>query len=507
MPARILAAHSERFAPLARAWLEAGASAFGVQIGGTVVASWPPSAKLEPASFVAPIYLGKAVVGELRVVGPIPAALDAHLRAEAFLMSQWLSLEKDLNQMTAELIDTQDQLLALYDLTHATRNYLDIEQILRRFAYETTRLANVEGAYALLKMPNRLRLLQQYPAPSLGDDWIESYFEQVRKSGQPLMLDQHSGSELPDSIRNVFVLPVHIRGVIVAALGLYNKQGGDFTSPDMKLVQAIAEHAGARIENVLLYQDNLAQTRLQTEMELAHRVQSNLLPQRPPAIDGLDLWAGSRPASEVGGDFYDFIAKPGRPFTFTVGDVSGKGMPAALLMAMTRAVTRNTSNGTPVPTPGMVIGFANQDMYDDFNDVSMFATVFVGQYDAGRQEFLYANAGHSPVIYCPAGGKAHLLEADGTALGIFPESLSQDQILHFERGDLLVVGTDGLNEARNAHDEMFGYDRLVDLVESVADLPAQEIGDYLYSTVQDFSGGQPQDDDQTLVVIKATADQ
>jgi phosphoserine phosphatase RsbU/P len=507
MPARILAAQSERFASLARAWLEAGATAFGVQVGGTVVAAWPAGAGLEPASYVAPIHLGKAVVGELRVVGSIPRPVAAHLQAEAFLLSQWLSLEKDLNQMTAELIDTQDQLLALYDLTHATRNYLDIEQILRRFAYEMTRLVNVEGAYALLKMPNRPSFLQQYPAPFLSDGQVEAYFEQVRNSGQPLTLDQQGERELPEGIRNIFVVPVQIRGVIVASLGLFNKQGGDFTSPDMKLVQAIAEHAGARIENVLLYQDNLAQTRLQTEMELAHCVQSNLLPQRPPIIAGLDLWAGSRPASEVGGDFYDFIAKPGRPFTFTVGDISGKGMPAALLMAMTRAVTRNTSNGTPAPTPEMVIGFANQDMYDDFNDVSMFATIFVGQYDAGRHQLLYANAGHSPVIYCPAGGRAYLLEADGTALGIFPESLSQDQTLHFDPGDLLIVGTDGLNEARNGHDEMFGYDRLVDLVESLAGLPAQEIGNHLYSTVQDFSGAHPQDDDQTLVVIKGAADQ
>jgi phosphoserine phosphatase RsbU/P len=507
MPAQLLTAQSKKFAPLAHAWLDAGASAFGVLVGGTVVASWPAGADLEVASYVAPISLGNIIVGELRVVGT-PAAMAAkHLQAEALLMSQLLKLEKEMSQMTAELIDTQDQLLALYDLTHATRNYLDIEQILRRFAYEMTRLVDVEGAYALLKMPNRPLLIQQYPSPVLAEHVVDDCFDQVRRSGQPLLLDQQSDTDLPDAVRNLFVLPVQIRGVIVASLGLFNKQGGDFTSPDMKLVQAIAEHAGARIENVLLYQDSLAQTRLQTEMELAHRVQSNLLPQRPPAIRGLDLWAGSRPAFEVGGDFYDFIAKPGRPFTFTVGDVSGKGMPAALLMAMTRTVTRNTSNGTPVPTPGMVIGHANEDMYEDFNEVSMFATMFVGQYDSEQQELLYANAGHSPVIYCPAGGKAHLLEADGTALGIFPESLSQDQRLYFEPGDLLIVGTDGLNEARNAEDEMFGYGRLVDLVESLAGLPAQSIGNHLYSTVHDFSGGHPQDDDQTVVVVKGSADQ
>jgi sigma-B regulation protein RsbU (phosphoserine phosphatase) len=237
-------------------------------------------------------------------------------------------------------------------------------------------------------------------------------------------------------------------------------------------------------------------------MQLAQSVQLNLLPQRPPGVMGLDLWAASHPASTVGGDFYDFILRPDQSLTFTVGDVSGKGMPAALLMAMTRTVIRNKAKSVPSPTPEVVMGLSNEELYHDFTEVSMFATVFVGQYEPDSRELLYANAGHSPVIYCPAGGAARLLRADGTAMGILPKSMSADQRLLLEPGDVLVVGTDGLSEAHNAHDEMFGYDRLLEVVESLAVRPAQAIADGLYQTVNNFSAGQPQDDDQTLVVLK-----
>jgi sigma-B regulation protein RsbU (phosphoserine phosphatase) len=174
-------------------------------------------------------------------------------------------------------------------------------------------------------------------------------------------------------------------------------------------------------------------------------------------------------------------------------------------MAMTRTVIRAKANDMPAPTPEIVVGRSNEELYDDFTDVNMFATVFVGQYDTSKRELLYANAGHSPVIFCPQGGKARLLEADGTPVGILPESLSEDQRLTFRPGDLLVVATDGLSEAHNTNNEMFGYDRLLDLTQSLADKPAKEIVAALSHAIQDFSAGKHQDDDQTLIVLKGVS--
>jgi sigma-B regulation protein RsbU (phosphoserine phosphatase) len=256
---------------------------------------------------------------------------------------------------------------------------------------------------------------------------------------------------------------------------------------------------------VLLHLDAVEQTRLQTEVDLARRVQLRLLPQQLPKVDKLDIYACSRPALQVGGDFYDFVAQPDRPFIFSVADVTGKGMAAALLMTMTRTAIHSKASFMPKPTPEVVMKNSNEDLYEDFIQVGMFATAFIGQYQPHSQKLLYANAGHSPVIYRPAGGPARLLEADSTPIGVLRVSLCKNHQVLLGPGDLLIVGTDGFSEARNPNDEMFGYERLLSLTDSLAESSARAISDALFEAIDRFGVGRPQDDDQTLVVIKGVA--
>ena len=498
----ILTTQHIHFEALAKAWQVAGAEAFVVMVNGFPLVSWPPYADAEAATLIENIWAGHSKVGELRLIGPASPEARARLQTEARLVSSLIQANENLQVVTAQLIDTQDQLLALYDLTQATREYLDLNMVLAQMARETARLVKVEATFIMVQRPDESWLIKQYPEPILDLITLEHMLDIVQETGQDLLLSEEEVGSANTAIRDLLLMPIQIRETAQAALGLVNKIEGDFLSPDIKLARAIAEHAGAQIENALLYQKNLEQTKLQTEMELAQRVQLNLLPKQQPFVAGIDFWAGSRPASQVGGDFYDFWQREGRPFTFTVGDISGKGMPAALLMSMTRTVFRSQVHGVPIPTPEMIVGRSNQELYDDFTEVSMFATVFVGQYESVNRQLLYANAGHSPVIYCPAGGSASLLEADGTAVGILPTSFSEDQRLDFAPGDVLVVATDGLSEAHNTQNEMFGYERLLRLIESLAEKPAQAIAESLIHTVNSFSAGKPQDDDQTVMTLK-----
>jgi sigma-B regulation protein RsbU (phosphoserine phosphatase) len=208
------------------------------------------------------------------------------------------------------------------------------------------------------------------------------------------------------------------------------------------------------------------------------------------------------PASQVGGDFYDFYDAPGQPFRFSLGDVTGKGISAAMLMAMTRTTFRNRIRNIGNAYPADIMGAANDDMYDDFTELTMFATVFFGQYHHQERAIYYANAGHSPVVYCPFGGPSYLVEADGTALGVLPTSLCENHMMPFQPGDVLVAATDGFVEARNPQGDMFGYDRFLGLIETYAHEDPETLGGILYQAVATFSAGQPQDDDQTLVVVK-----
>ena len=244
--------------------------------------------------------------------------------------------------------------------------------------------------------------------------------------------------------------------------------------------------------------------RLQIEMDLARRVQLSLLPECAPSIPGLDLSVFFQPASHVGGDFYDFIVAPNRSLTFFVGDVSGKGMPAAMLMTMTLAILRAEAASPVVPSPETILQNVNAKLLADFVQAGMFVTVFVGQYHPSSQEMVFANAGHSPVIFRPANGRPRLLKADGPPLGIFEKSLSKNHRLCAAEGDLLVAMTDGLYEARNSRSECFGVRRLLKEVQRLNGQSAIEISDALLRTVGHFSGREPQADDQTILVLRST---
>jgi sigma-B regulation protein RsbU (phosphoserine phosphatase) len=203
----------------------------------------------------------------------------------------------------------------------------------------------------------------------------------------------------------------------------------------------------------------------------------------------------------VGGDLYDFVLRRGGPLTFVAGDVSGKGAAAALLMSMTHALFRSTT-GAPAFTPADIVAHVNTHLYEDLSAVASFVTLFVGQFQPRSRCLAYANAGHAPVIYFRRGRAATLLEADGPAVGIMPATLSDNHALSLEPGDVLVVATDGFNEAQDERGEMYGIERMLGLVETLAAEPAQQIALGLYKDVDAFAEGRAQDDDQTLLVLK-----
>ncbi|MCA0457388.1 MAG: SpoIIE family protein phosphatase [Chloroflexi bacterium] len=496
-----LTTHRKSLAGMAQAWLDSGAAAFGMSGDGQWLALWPETASLNTSGLSANIVISNRVVGDVWVFGLANAATRDRLQNDAQIIAQLASQETELNNVTFELIDAQDQLLALYDLTQSMRNRLTLDEALSSLVREVGRLvkANACSAYLAFDPP----AVAQHPQPMMSQSALQHMAEQVIGSGTRMILNSGGlgNNGLPAGMQTILLEPIMVDTRVIGALCLLRAHD-TFRSPDLKLTRAVCDQAGAQFENLLRYKESLAQTRIQTEMELAKTVQTHLLPQRLPAVAGLDIAAGALPASQVGGDFYDFIHQPGEPFIFTVGDITGKGMSAALLMAMTRTLLRSKTRAFVRPSPLDILGSLNDEMYDDFTELSMFATVFVGQYDDYEKILYYANAGHSPVIYCPAGGEAVLLEADGAPVGVLPTSTCENQAIYFNPGDLLVAATDGFSEASNRERELFGYDRLLQLVTSIAHLPAQTIMSTLFTTVAEFSSGRAQDDDQTVVVIK-----
>ncbi len=241
--------------------------------------------------------------------------------------------------------------------------------------------------------------------------------------------------------------------------------------------------------------------RMSKELEIASGIQQSFLPESTPEIEGIDLAALNLPAREVGGDFYDFIPVSTDKWGLVIADVSGKGVPAALFMALSRTLVRANAIGNPIASDA--IRRAN-DLIAEDDRSSMFVTLFYGVLDPNKKTLTYVNAGHNPPLVLGRGsGDIKMLEAKGIALGVMPDIELEEKEISLRKGDIVVLYTDGVTEAINNKEEQFGQDRLIEVIAQSTNLSAQDLIDRIEEEVTVFAQGQPQFDDFTLVVLKA----
>lgn len=482
---------------LADTWLANGALWLSVcNLQDEVLLCWPDAAcetcdETPGAILSAPLLAGHTMLGVLRAAVPENEIAHARrLQADAAMLSQLLACDDTMESMTVELVETQDRLLALYQLTHALHGQIGIDAIMETLVDKVVWLVGTTAAAIALHDGNRWWLVQ-HPQDATDPATLISLFQQNPEGETLLFCD----------LGPTYVLPLTLAGSTCAALLLIDKPGG-FTSPDMKLARAIVDTASVHLENALRQQALLREAEIDAQLRLAAGIQSQLLPQHLPDVPGVSLFGGTQQARSVGGDFYD-VDYHGTVLSFVVGDVTGKGFSSALMMAVTRTVLRSRAElKTEWVEAAPVFTRANQDLYDDYTRVNMFTTAFFARYDSASQLLCFSNAGHSPVIFCRPGERAQLLGADDMPLGIMPDTRYQETVIALEPGDVLVVATDGFNEARSAAGEFYGCPALLDLITEHAASGAQALGELLFEAVNRFSEGHPQDDDQTLFILR-----
>lgn len=242
--------------------------------------------------------------------------------------------------------------------------------------------------------------------------------------------------------------------------------------------------------------------RLVKEIEIARGIQQSFLPDASPDIPGLDVAAVSLPARVVGGDFYDFIPLSKDRWGLVVADVSGKGVPAALFMALSRTLMRSTAQGAALPSDA--INHANNLILQD-SKANMFVTLFYAVFDQSALKLEYANAGHNPPLMV-TGSKNSIvmLKAQGVPLGILSEIKATTDSIALKKGDLIVLYTDGVTEAVNDSGEQFETERLEKIAVDNRHLSSEDIIGKIRSELTEFVGERPQFDDITIMVLKAT---
>lgn len=258
----------------------------------------------------------------------------------------------------------------------------------------------------------------------------------------------------------------------------------------------VYEYMRARIED-----EAAARGRLEHEMRVARDIQMELLPKTFPNIPGLDVFGFTVPARHVGGDCYDVIDVGDGRLAITIGDVSGKGTPAAILMANVQAAVRALSeSGVP---PARLIEKVN-GLVHKFTEDSVFITFFYCVLDTRTGRLDYVNAGHNPPCVLRRDGGRDYLDRGGMVIGIMPDAGYEEGAVTLAAGDNLILYTDGVTEAANPDEEMFGEARLVEVLTRNRHATAREMEETVYSSVKNFTDGAAQTDDLTMVVVKMT---
>ncbi len=246
------------------------------------------------------------------------------------------------------------------------------------------------------------------------------------------------------------------------------------------------------------------QARYEQELAIAADIQSKLFPQELPQNPDFQMAASNIMARSVGGDFYDLMANKKGQLALVVADSMGKGMPAALLMTTVRAIWRSCST-SDVSSPGHALEAINRAAYPDLKAAEAFVTVFAAMYDPVTSLFQYSNAGHNPPIFRPESApECRELDVGSTPIGLFPDTSFPGSEFLMQEGDVIVIYTDGVVEATDSNNKLFGDEKLCSIIEQNHESDAEDIKNAILSEVDSYTGGAPQTDDITLLVLKKT---
>ncbi len=339
-----------------------------------------------------------------------------------------------------------------------------------------------------------------------------SITEQVLKRGDSILTSdaqhdprfQERKSILLSGIRSIMAVPLAVEGRVSGMIYVDSPFGiNRFTERDLQVLGVIASVAAIRIENMRLLEVQQEQKRLANELAVASEIQLRLQPASPPAIAGYDLIGMSFPCYEVGGDYYDFIERRDGQIAIALGDVSGKGTGAALLMSSLHAAVR--AQATTRLSACEVVSAINDYIYDN-TPSNRYVTLFYSELDPRTHQLTYINAGHNAPILVRRSGEVTRLDVGGFPLGITPDGAYREGWSRLEAGDVLVIYSDGVTESLNEAEEEFGEARLIEVVRQHRDRTAAGLRDRIDEALTRFVGKARTVDDLTLVILKRTSE-
>jgi sigma-B regulation protein RsbU (phosphoserine phosphatase) len=405
-----------------------------------------------------------------------------------------------LNDLAQAIGGSQDSQTIIQHIISRARQTVDAEQA----TVHVINPSQEEESKTLFRTMGKRSVSEQLHLNVMLEGWMLLHKKPLL-SNDPHQDPRLAGAVFPDRVRNLLAVPLMSHSRVIGILMTSDKRGdAGFDADDERVLGIIGAQSAQVMENTRLAEEEKALKVMQEQMHLARQIQINLLPDEAPVVDGYELAGYSLPALEVGGDYYDFVPMDNARLAICVGDVSGKGLPASMLMANLQATLRSLALfNTSVD---FCLERANNLMHGS-TPPEKFVTLFYAVLNPQDHNLSFANAGHEhPLLWRAASARVERLEQSGLILGAFSGSRYSQNSLHLEPGDILVIYSDGVTDADNLQEEPFGEERLCALLEKESAGTAGQITDVIWRTVKAHVQEAPQLDDITLLVVKRSAD-
>ncbi|MBI3579146.1 MAG: SpoIIE family protein phosphatase [Ignavibacteriales bacterium] len=426
-----------------------------------------------------------------------------NLSASAIEKAVMIEQLKDVNR---SLDRKFQELNTLFDLSKEFNVVMDAERVVRLLTFSLLGQVGVSRYAVCLNNNGTLKVVASRIDKQFDNTGV---MQQLCALTNPELIENlirqkkfKQAAEELQQVGIVAVIPMQVQNQVKGAILLGEKlRGGGYAKADLEFLYSLANLAIISIENARLFREAIEKQKLEDELAIAREIQKGLLPRTLPEIPQFQIAAINISSKQVGGDYYDALKISPDSYAIAIGDVSGKGTPAALLMANVQASLRAFAP----------MGLSISDATTRINDLTCmntsqdkFITFFWGALNARTREFCYVNAGHNPPFLLRANGNVERLEEGGIILGLMKTTVPYvESAVTLQSGDVIVMFTDGVSEAMNAHEQDFTEEKLEIVIKPLRTLPPEEIIKQVQVALEEHTRGTPQSDDITMLVLKA----
>jgi len=429
-------------------------------------------------------------------------------------------MHEQLKEGPAQGLTTTDKLRMLLDITKKISRSLDLQEVLNLVMGTLDSLIpyDAAGIFVLKCDPAAVargeepcvfeaEAVRGYDIDELSGLHLklgEGIIGHVALTSEPLIAPDVRNDPLyinaRQQTRSEMVAPIITNDEVIGVFDLESDELNAYSDDDLEVLMMLASQVAIIIEKVMLHEQLIEKKRLEGQLEVARQVQLELLPPNDPKLEGFDISAYNFPTEEVSGDYYDWVPIYDDQISLVVADVSGKGVPAALLMAFLRASLRAATHIGY--SPHISMAKVNYLLWESI-ERNQYVTAFYGILDGTNRTLSYTNAGHNPPLLLDAIGNAQFMDRGGVPLGIFRDTRYHEYYLTIEPDEVLVLYTDGVTEAMNPSGEEFGRERLANSVKVARNLSAKDLIMSVQKDVLDWTDGGGATDDITFFVVKA----